>query len=83
MGRSETAIITLEESRGRFEEYRPSFGWRLVARKEGINCQGVACGVERSEAARGDRGRGSAATGFAGVCGSHRTGDTIDSRMHS
>jgi hypothetical protein len=49
MGRSETAIITLEEARGRFEEWRssrrgkariPAELWSAaveVARKEGIN----------------------------------------------
>jgi hypothetical protein len=49
MGRSETAIVTLEEARGRFEEWRrnrrgkariPAELWSAaveVARKEGIN----------------------------------------------
>jgi len=49
MGRSETAIVTLEEAKGRFEEWRsnrrgkariPSELWSAaveVARKEGIN----------------------------------------------
>jgi hypothetical protein len=49
MGRSETAIITLEEAKGRFEEWRsnrsgkgriPGELWSAaveVARKEGIN----------------------------------------------
>ena len=49
MGRSETAVITLEEARGRFEEWRsnrrgkariPAELWSAaveVARKEGIN----------------------------------------------
>src|ERR1700722_4860363 len=91
MARSETTIISLEEAGRRFEEwrhnraagragYRLSFA-RLLSRWPGkkglIDPPGVACGLGRSEAAGGDLGRGSAATGFAGVWGTGRTAGAI------
>jgi hypothetical protein len=55
MGRSETAVISLEEAKGRFEEWRSN-----RKEKAGIPAEFWSCGMGRSEEARGEKG--SAAT---------------------
>ena len=94
MPRSKTPIVSLEEAKARFEEWRnnrrgkariPAELWSAaveVARKEGINrtATGVACGVGRSEAAHAGHRSSSAATGLRGA--GHAAG-AIGSRMHA
>jgi hypothetical protein len=92
MARSETTIISLEEAGRRFEEWRHNRSGKgripaklcsvavEVAGKEGLNrtARELHVAWDDLEAAGGDLGRGSAATGFAGVCGTGRTAGAIE-----